>query len=222
MQEKDIKRMVVKQLKKQFPHWKRLTRKEKKALAKQVLEEITKTYSSDAKISVPINELTGTPSIQDARIMTLSEMEHFIAEHNRRIIRLPIPSREKYLKDSELRAIDKLLDNSIIDKLLAPMGFTPARRLLFPCHMLRAELLKSLKYAELSYRKYCATQLNNLEQKTNRAFVGLPLHKKVCISHSQLSQFRSGLAFSQLVNLMVYTIHLFLKSGKDNSITCST
>jgi hypothetical protein len=80
--------------------------------------------------------------------------------------------------------------------------------------MLRAELLKSLKYAELSYRKYCAAQLNNLEQKTNRAFVGLPLHKKLCISHSQLSQFRAGLSFSQLVNLLVYIIHLFLKSGR--------
>ncbi len=78
-------------------------------------------------------------------------------------------------------------------------------------------MLKSLKSAELSYRTYCSAQVNNLEQKTNRAFIGLPLHKKITISHSQLSQFRSGLAFSQLVNLMVYIIYLFLKSGRLNS-----
>jgi len=35
-------------------------------------------------------------------------------------------------------------------------------------------LLKSLKYPELSYRKYCSAQLSHLERKTNRAFVGLP------------------------------------------------
>jgi hypothetical protein len=56
--------------------------------------------------------------------------------------------------------------------------------------------------------------LNNLEQKTNRAFVGLPLHKKLSIDHSQLCQFRIGLTFPQMVNLMVYIIHLFEESGK--------
>jgi hypothetical protein len=217
MQEKHIKRMVIKQLKKQFPNWGRLTRKEKKTLAEQVLAEVKKSCPPASHISAPLNELTGTPSIKDTNIMTLSDMERFIREHNRCVVTLPAPSRKKYLKDPELRAIDALLDNSIIDKLLAPVGFTPARRLLFPFHMLRAELLKCLKHAELSYRKYCAAQLNNLEQKTNRAFVGLPLHKKLSISHSQLSQFRASLTFSQLVNLLVYIIHLFLKSGRLNS-----
>jgi hypothetical protein len=215
--EKYIKKMVLKQLKKQFPYWKRLARKEKKTLAQQVLAEVGKSCPPGSHISVPLHELTGTPSTGDAKIMSISDMERFIDQHNRRIFQLPAPSRNKYLKDPELRAIDKLLDNSIIDKLLATVGFTLARRLLFPFHMLRAELLKSLKYAELSYRKYCSAQLNKLEQKTNRAFIGLPLHKKLCISHSQLSQFRAGLAFSQLVNLMVYIIHLFLKSGRLNS-----
>ncbi len=218
MCEKYIKIMVMKQLKKRFPHWKRLTRKEKKTLAEQVLAEVEKSCPPGSEIAVPLNELTGTPSIKDARIMTLAEMGRFISNHNRRIVSFPNPSRQqRYLKDRELRAIDKLLDNSIIDRLLAPVGFTPARRILFPCHMLRAELLKSLKYAELSYRKYCTAQVNNLEQKTNRAFIGLPLHKKLGIDHSRLSQFRTGLTFSQLVNLMVYIIYLFLKSGRLNS-----
>ena len=213
MHEKDIKRIVKNQLKKKFPNWKRLPKKKKKALAKQVLEEVVKNYSFEKQVTVPLNELTGTPVIQEADIMTLAEMEQFIADHTRYIVQLPIPSRKKYIKDPELIAIDELINDSIIDRLLAPEGFTPSMRVLFPSHMLRAELLKSIKYPELSYRKYCSTQLNNLEQKTNRAFVRLPLHKKVCISHSQLSQFRASLTFSQMVNLMVYTIHLFLKRG---------
>ena len=100
---------------------------------------------------------------------------------------------------------------------MAPIGFTPAKRKIFPSHLLRAELLKSLKYTEISYRKYCSDQLNDLEQKTNRAFVGLPLHKKLSISHSQLSQFRSGLSFKQMVNLLVYVIYLFENSGRLDS-----
>ena len=87
-------------------------------------------------------------------------------------------------------------------------------QLIFPYHLFRAELLKSLKYPEISYRKYCDIELNNLERKTNRAFVGLSLRNNVFISHSQLSQFRTALTFSQMVNVMVYVIHLFLKSGK--------
>ncbi|MBI3599308.1 MAG: transposase [Nitrospinae bacterium] len=160
-----------------------------------------------------MNELIGIPTIDEAEIITLSEMEDFIARHQINIIHLPTAYRKRYIVDAELRAIDELIDNDIINRLLAPKGYTPCCRTIFPFNLFRAELLKSLKYPELSYRKYCDNQLNKLEQKTNRAFIGLPIHKKVTISHSQLSQFRSGLTFGQMVNLMVYAIHLFIKRG---------
>lgn len=217
MHEKNIKRMATKQLKQQFPNWKRLPRKQKKVLAKQVLEAIVKEYTFGKEVTVPLNDLIGTPEIREAGIMTIADMEHFIAEESRYLLRLPLPSRKQYIKDPELRAIDELIDNHIINRLLAHKGFNPAMHVVFPSYMLRAELLKSLKYPEISYRKYCPTQVNNLAQKENRAFIGLPLNKKVCISHSQLSQFRAGLSFTQMVNLMVYVIHLFLKSGRLDS-----
>jgi len=134
MHEKNIKRIVVRQLKRQFPNWGRLAKKKKKALAKQVVEEVVKTYPSDSEITAPLHELTGAPAIREAEIMTLTDMERFITNHNRQVVELPSPSRNKYLHDPELRAIDKLLNNSIIDRLPAPVGFTPARRLLFPFH----------------------------------------------------------------------------------------
>ncbi len=216
MHRKNIKIMVVKQLKKKFPHWSRLNRKKKKILARQVLHEIYDAYSFDQAVTAPLHELTGTPSIGDAKIMTLDDMKRFIVDNNSNILPFIANSRKKYIADDELKAIDKLLDNTIIDKLLAPKGFTPSMHKIFPRHLLRAELLKSLKYPELSYRKYCPQQLNKLEQKTNRAFVGLPLHKYLSIDHSQLCQFRNGLSFSRMVNLMVYIIHLFEESGKLN------
>ena len=40
MPAKDIKRLVIKQLKTKFPYWRRLTKKQKKALAKEALDEV--------------------------------------------------------------------------------------------------------------------------------------------------------------------------------------
>jgi hypothetical protein len=83
-----------------------------------------------------------------------------------------------------------------------------------PAQLFRAELLRALRYAEMSYRKYCALMVNKLENKTVRTFLHLPLHKKIVIHHSQLSQFRSNLTIGQMINLMVYVTHLMIKEIK--------
>jgi len=188
MHDKNIKRMVRKQLKSRFSHWSRLTRKEKKELARRVLAEVEQEYDYGQKISVPLPELTGVPDINEQEIMTLAEMERFVYERRRWLIELP-SARERYIQDAELRAVSRLLDDDVINALLAPRGYTPNLHIIYPAQLLRAELLKSLKHPELSYRKYCSAQLSHLERKTNWAFVGLPLHRKRSISHSQLSQF---------------------------------
>ena len=59
-----------------------------------------------------------------------------------------------HLKDKELVFIDNLLDDTIINRLLSYDGFTPSMREFFPSNFLRAELLKSIKYPEISYRKF--------------------------------------------------------------------
>jgi hypothetical protein len=79
MQEKHIKRLVVKQLKKEFPDWRRLPKKEKKRLAKQVLDEVMRDNASNKMESVPARELTNTP-IPGSDIIALSDMERFIEE----------------------------------------------------------------------------------------------------------------------------------------------
>lgn len=145
MHEKNIKRIVVRQLKKKVSNWNRLTRKQKKALVEDVKDDVMKEYSFDKEVDVPLNELTGTPEIPEG-IMALSDMERFIDENTRNIFNLPNLSRKRQIKDPELTAIDELLDNRIIDKLLCPDNWTPSMRILFPSHLFRAELLKSLKY----------------------------------------------------------------------------
>ena len=213
MREKDIKRQVVKQLKKDFPGWRRLSKKEKKSLAKKVLEEVMADYTSDKLSEVPLNELTGTPEPPPG-VISLSEMEKFVEDTNRCLLNFPAKRWQRHYDDPELRLIDDLLDDRVLNRLLAPDNFTPSMRNLFPSHYVRAELLKSLRYAEFSYRKYCDQVINRLDSKRERAFIHLSLQKRIRIDHSQMSRFRTGLSLTQMINLMVYMTYLLSESGK--------
>jgi hypothetical protein len=213
MREKDIKRLVHKQLKKNFPNWRRLSRKEKKSLAREVLEEVVAGYGSNEPSGVALNELTGTP-VPPPGVIPLSEMEGFIEDTNRSLLNFPVKRWQRHYDDPELRLIDDLLDDRVLNRLLAPDNFTPSMRDLFPCHYVRAELLKSLRYPEFSYRKYCEQVINRLDNKRERAFIHLSLRKLVRIDHSQMSRFRTGLTLDQMMNLMVYVSYLLSKSGR--------
>ena len=63
MQAKDIKRLVIKQLKANFPNWRRLTKKEKKALVEEALIEVMTDYNQEQAKHVPLHELTNMPGI---------------------------------------------------------------------------------------------------------------------------------------------------------------
>lgn len=213
MQEKIIKRLVVKQLKKEYPNWRRLPKSKKKHIAKEVLKETVAAYDSNKSSDAGLSELTGTP-VHLPGIIGLGEMEGFIEKTTRCLLRFPMKRWQKHFDDAELREIDGLLDDRVLNELLAPEGFTPSMREIYPCHYLRAELLKALRYPGMSYRKYCGDVINRLDSKRQRAFIHLPLHKRVGIDHTQLCHFRRGLTTPQLVNLSVYMVHLLVKNGK--------
>jgi len=95
---------------------------------------------------------------------------------------------------------------------------------LFPSNFLRAELLKVVKYPEISYRKFCGddkaykghkdhSPYIGMANKQNRAFIGLSLNRKQMLSHVQLCQFRASLTFAQLVNLTVYILYHLREKG---------
>ncbi len=224
---KNIKAIIIKQLKKNYRDWKRLKKREKKEIAKKVLDEVITNYDFKKDIETDkldllgIKEQTLTPGM-----MNLNQMAEFIESHKNDVLfKLnKIERHPSYLKDKELNFIDNLLDDTIINRLLAYDGFTPSMREFFPSNFLRAELLKSIKYPEISYRKFCGDDktykghkdINSyigLENKQNRAFIGLPLNKKTMISHVQMSQFRASLSFEQLVNLTVYILYHFQQHG---------
>ena len=57
MQAKDIKRLEIKQQKANFPQWRRLTKKEKKALAEQAIIEVMSDYNPKLSKYVPMHYL---------------------------------------------------------------------------------------------------------------------------------------------------------------------
>ncbi len=221
MHHKDIKAKIRKQLKKNYPNWNRLNQKKKKMIAGAVLNEVVEDYDFNQEIVTPVEELIGIDGqLLNSHIIDINEMGRFIEMgKNRSLFDLGKERRRLlYIKDKELKFIDDLLDNEVIDGLLAPDCYSPALREFRPSHFLRAELLKSIKYPEISYRKFCGDDKTykghkqnspyiGMENKQNRVFMGLPLNRNKMISHVQMCQFRASLSFSQLVNLTVYILH---------------
>ena len=216
MHHKDIKLIIRKQLKKQFPNWKRLSRKEKKEIAEKVLSELVAEYDFKQIVTAPKEDLLGIEQQMPTKgIIKLDDMAHLIdtADKNR-VIKLSNCKRSSiYIKDKELQFVDKLLDDRILNRLLANEGYSPTKRNLFPNNFFRAELLKAIKYPEISYRKFCTEEYLGLDRQQNRVFIGLPLNKKEMIDDSRLSKFRSSISFVQQVNILVYILYHFFKSG---------
>ena len=215
MHHKNIKLTIRKQLKKEYPNWNRLPKKQKKSIAREVLTEAVAQYDFKQAINAPQEELLGIGGQLPKGIITLDEMARYIDMINaNKIIKFSNYKRSPiYIKDEELGFVDELIDNGVINRLLSYDGYTPSMRNLFPCHLFRAELLKAIKYPEISYRKFCSEEYLGLDRKQNRVFLGLPLHRKDMIDHSQLSKFRLNLSFVQQINLLVYILHHFNKSG---------
>jgi DDE family transposase len=216
MHHKNIKVIVKRQLKKDHPDWRSLIKKEKKELAKQVTEAVINDYDFKQDIDAPVEELIGISNqVINEDIIALDEMNALIdGFYKNSLIDVgKIKTLRINLKDPQLKFIDNLLDNPVINRLLFYKGFTPSMRKLMPSDFLRAELLKAIKYPEISYRKYCTDEYLGLDRKENREFIGLPLHKKEMIDHTQLSKFRSSLTFAQNVNLLVYVLSGFFRSG---------
>ena len=216
MHHKNIKVIVRKQLKKQYPNWNRLSRKTKKEIIRKVLAEAVSDYDFTGDVVSPREELLGIEQqVPTKGVVKLREMAQLIDKVNsNRIIKFCNYKRStKYITDKELCFIDKLIDDGIINRLLSYEGYSPAMRGIFPSNLFRAELLKAIKYPEISYRKFCTEEYFGLDRKQNRVFTGLSLSKKEMIDHTQLSKFRRSLSFVQQINLLVYILHHFNQSG---------
>ena len=214
---KDIKRLVMKQLKKGHPNFNGLPKKLKKKVLEDICTEVYSTYDMTTEITAPSHELLNICELPK-EIITIDQMQKQIKQRKHNWLFQHLPYRRlNDIKDRELRDIIGMVDWDLINDLLRDRKYTAGKRSIIPVQLFRAELLKHLKYPELSYRKYANREINNEERKENRIFIGLKRGKQ--ISHSQLSQFRSSVNFGQLTNVMVYFICLFLEKVSLSSST---
>ncbi len=216
MHRKNIRRIVIRQLKYNHPHWKRMNKKSKKKLLKQVMDEVVNNYDYSQALALPIEQLTGVEDqVPTKGIRSLSEMAEYIDNFYRDNL-FDFDKRKKpypEIVDQELKFVDELFDNPIINNLLAPEGYSAPHRNIQPFQLFRMELLKIIKYPEISYRKFCTDEYFGRERKQNRRFIRLPLNIKDQVHHTELCHFRAGLSFKQLMNILVYILHHFYKSG---------
>jgi hypothetical protein len=113
---------------KEYPNWKRLNGKKKKAIARLVLKEVFEAYDFNQEIEASLEELAGIEEqLPASGIMNLEEMARFIDDLNSStLINLSSNKRSSlYIQDEELRFIDELLDNRIINRLLSYDGYSP-------------------------------------------------------------------------------------------------
>ncbi|MDT8336141.1 MAG: hypothetical protein RQ753_10630 [Desulfurivibrionaceae bacterium] len=117
MHHKNIKLIVRKQLKKQFPNWRRLPRKIKKEMAGKVLAEVTGEYDFTQEIKAPVHELLAIETqLPGKGIISLDEMARFIdAINNSKIMKFSDLKRSaKHMDDEELQFIHGLIDDGVM------------------------------------------------------------------------------------------------------------
>jgi hypothetical protein len=139
MRHKNIKLMIRKQLKKEFPNWKRLPKKMKREISNKVMDEVTADYDFNQEITAPVAELLGIENQLPADgIIPLEEMAQYINKVNSdRIIKLSsYEGSSIYIKDEKLQFIDQLIDDNVINCLLSYDGYSPSMREILPNQLL--------------------------------------------------------------------------------------
>ena len=180
------------------------------------MNDVLNDYDYSQPLNIPIEELTGIEGqIPSKGIKDLAEMAKYIDNFYSDNLFDFDKKRKAFpeIVDQELKFIDDLFDNSIINSLLVPKGYSAPHRKIQPYQLFRMEILKIIKYPEISYRKFCTDEYFGRERKQNRRFVGLPLNSNEQIDHTELCHFRSSLSFRNVMNILVYILHYLHLSG---------
>lgn len=212
---KAIRVYATELLRQRHPEFNGLPRQRKRELAREMAKAIGHLSESGIGFDgVPLmsnTERLGLGRFPEG-IMSLQEMEKMI-ENERTLINIGTGRRRRRIKDPLLKYVDGILNDRVLNRLLSTQSTTITKRTWMPSDYFRAELLRSLLYPELSVRKFCERLKNTEKHAEDRAFCGMD-KKGETIDHSTLSAFRGALTLAVRVNLMVYMMYLFRKSGR--------
>ena len=172
MAAKALKRLMVNQIKNNYPHFNSHTKTEKKEIINNIWNQVYNNYDLSTEPELSKQQLLNIEPLPQ-NIISIEQMKRLMAQRQTKIIPLLPHVSSKSIQDPELKAIYDMVNWNLINRLLADNNYTPGKRELQPVHFFRAELLINLKYAELSYRKYTKNEINHPERKEYRAFIGL-------------------------------------------------
>ena len=116
---KNIKRLLRKRLKKECPHYKSLTKKQKRNILSQILNEIIGKYDINQPVNADRYDLCNIDRIPD-NIYTLDKMDKLYKNFNSGILPFKLSVNKKLIKDPELLFIHNLCDWPFVNELLAP------------------------------------------------------------------------------------------------------
>jgi len=106
MHHKNIKAEIRRQLKTQYPDWKRLNRKTKKEVARKVLEEVVAGYDFDQAVETPLSELIGISGQQQTKgIMSIDQMAKFV-ENQRNGVLFRITEKDRRCPPSRMKSCE--------------------------------------------------------------------------------------------------------------------
>jgi hypothetical protein len=214
LDKKAIRAAIVRQLKSSYPNFSRLSRKEKKRVVREACSAAQRELEGGT-LALPALSGAERLGLEDlpAGVLTLEQMAKQVESFKTHVLRFRQPDRRRQIAAPLLRVMDDLLDDPLLNTLLAPASLTPSKRAWMPAQLLRMELLHTARFPSFSYRAFCA-YVASLKRKEERAFCGLSLRQDATPHHATLSAFRRSLTFAMRVNLMVWLLHHFLRSGR--------
>lgn len=212
-QKKAIRLSIVRTIRQKGTLFQRSKREEKQQILQQAAAEHLDGLADESQFEHAYTEksLTGVEELSPD-VMTLQEMGEFIENHQKLVLRFESPARRRAIGDPFLQKLDRLLDDEIVDALLASSAFCRSKRTWLPSQLLRLELLRSYRFSEWSVREF-SRYMASVHRREERAFCRLPLNRSTMCDHSVMSRFRSSLTMEMRINLSVYFLHFFLKSG---------
>lgn len=107
---KDIKRMVINQIKKEHPNFNRLPKKFKKKIIKKIYTQIYTEYDSSKEPEIPLSELLNIDSIPD-KFISLEKMQQLIRGNQLKISHLSSSKENEAIKDDQRQLEFPISDN---------------------------------------------------------------------------------------------------------------
>jgi hypothetical protein len=123
---KALKKMLVTQLKQNYPSFNTHSKTEKKEIIKQIWEQIYNNYDVNTEPELLKQQLLNIePLPQD--MLTIAQMKQLMAQKQTTIIPLLPNARVKYIQDPELKASYDTVNWTLINRLLADKHYSQTR-----------------------------------------------------------------------------------------------